>query len=407
MSAGPVVTVCLLICLSISPLFTEAAKTERLINIHGSDTMLILNNELAAVYNKEHPSTKFDVLGGGSGLGIKALLEGTTDIAAASRRMNEFEISIFEEHTGTRPLEIVVALDGIGIYVHNNNHISRLTVSQLRGILTGEIRNWREVGGMNRRIDVYNRDKNSGTRAFMQEHILRGKPFSSRAREVSSTSMIMACVARNQNAIGYGGIAYAEGAHIIRLANQPQEPGTWPSQENVSSGNYPLSRALYFYVNPTTPDGTLSNFIDWVLGPEGQSIVNFVGYYSAQNRGTEKVAPPVEDKPVSLTPENMKQYGFDLSVTTKTDSNDSSDDRVMLTMRFNPASNSARKIRKLMLRIGDDMDIPLSLTSDLSVEFALRKQLIEITSICLSHTESPQDGDTFIMKLSDFCSQNL
>ena len=201
MSAVSFILVCVFMGLLVSSFQTVEAAARNVVTIHGSDTMLILNKELAAVYNRRNTPLKFNIVGGGSELGIKALLEGKTDIAATSRAMKESEKAAFEQRTGKRPMEIVIALDVIGVYVHNNNPVTRLTLSQLKGILAGEIRNWRDVGGLDRRINFYNRDRNSDTRVFIRDHMLAGKPFSTLAREVSSTSMVAACVARNQGAI--------------------------------------------------------------------------------------------------------------------------------------------------------------------------------------------------------------
>jgi phosphate transport system substrate-binding protein len=353
------------------------------------------------------------VLGGGSELGIAALLEGRTDIAATSRPLTESEKAVVKQRTGMRPQEIVIALDAIGVYVHNNNPITRLTLSQLKDILTGEIRNWRDVGGMNRRVDIYNRDKNSGTRSFIQDYVLAGQSFSTLALEVSSTPMVTACVARSQGAIGYGGIAYSHGARIIRMANNPREDGVWPSQENVSSGNYPLSRPLYFYIHPTSLNDNLGSFIDWLRSSEWQSIVTSAGYYPAPStKATElssivKRQPVINREPVLLTRENMKQYGFNLDVTLRDEDDKLRPGQVMLTIRFKSDRPAIQRIKSLSLRIGEDVTIPVSLRTDLTMEFALRKSLIGKTSLTLIEARTPQDDAVYIVHLIVFCSQDL
>ncbi len=383
------------VCLPILWGPEQALAAARTITIRGSDTLLILNRELAAKYTKANPSLKFDVLGGGSGLGISALLSGETDIAAASRAMNESEKAAFERHAGTRPLEVVVALDGVGVYVHNNNPISRLTIEQLRGILGGQIRNWRDVGGPNRRIDVYNRDKNSGTRAFMQEYLLAGQPFTRLAYEVSSTSMLMAAVSRNQNAIGYGGIAYAQGAHIVRLADHIDGAGIWPDLEGVSSGKYPLSRPLYYYVNPAAMDDGLRGFLRWVVSARGQNVVTSVGYYPAPKTEGERLAaleavPSVAPRePIRLTRDNMREHGFDLAITLDEPGTASRSGQSVLTLHLNLSEEAARKIRTLSLRIGEDADVPMYVRS------ALREALMGSTTLYLAETESPDEGASY------------
>jgi phosphate transport system substrate-binding protein len=403
---GTILTLVALLALSFP------VKARDKITIHGSDTMLILNNELAAEYSGREPSVKFKVLGGGSGRGIAALMEGKTDIAAASRAMKEKEIAAFEKRTGRRPQEIVVALDGIGVYVHNNNPVSKLTLSELARILTGEIRNWREVGGLNRRIDIYNRDKYSGTRAFMQKHVLQGKSFSSLAREVSTTAMLTSCVSRNQSAISYGGIAYSQGAHIIRLAKGPGEVGVWPSQENVSTGKYPLSRPLFFYVNPDSLDEEMRTFLDWVRSPAGQRVVSFVGYYPIHAHKTagpepkQKPQPMLNPHPILLTPENMKRHGFEMALELVDAGPAMRPGQTRLTLRFDPAGHSIQRIDSLSIRIGEDTVVPLSLDRDLSLDFTLRKELIKTSSICLAEAGAPKNGTVYVVQLSAFCSAN-
>jgi len=379
------------------------------INIHGSDTMLILNRDLATEYKRLKPSVKIKVVGGGSGLGIAALLEGKVDIAAASRAMKKKEKAAFEKMTGKPPQEIVVALDGIGVYVHNNNPVGRLTISQLARILSGDIRNWKDVGGLNRTIDIYNRDRYSGTRAFIRKHVLGDNSFSDLAHEVSTTAMLTSCVSRNQSAIGYGGIAYSQGSHIIRLAVGASDVGVWPSMENVSTGKYPLSRPLFFYVNQTSANEELRAFIEWVLSPPGQDVVTSVGYYPAprrikapRNNPGGEASPLMSHEPIMLTPENMQRYGFHLEVSCSEAKGAVRRGQTMVTMRFNPAGSSIQKILTLSIRIGDCAVIPLALDHDHSVRFSLRKALIRTSTICIGEVGVPRDGAFYVVQLGAF-----
>ncbi len=400
------------------------------ITIIGSDTMLILNHEWASEYSQLNPSISFAVLGGGSERGIQALMNGETDIAASSRAMKSEELQVFADKTGSRPREIIVALDGIGIYVHNNNPISRLTISQLARILSGDIRNWNEVGGLNRRIDFYNRDINSGTRTFMQEHVLIDKSFTNLARDVSSSSILTSSVSRNQNAIGYSGIAYSQGARIIRLANYPDEVGVWPSHDNVSSGKYPLSRPLYFYVNPASMDENLRAFIDWTLSGEGQQVVKFVGYYPAPENQSQPEKPviltqpqlqpqqsakpqpkpnvnPVKlREPILLLPENIEELGFDMTIIRSDKGSPARPDLFTINLRFNTSGSSIERIHTILLRIGDDAVVPVSLDRSLSLKFSLRKPLIATSSIYLSEMGAPIDGEVYLIQLGDYFPVN-
>lgn len=404
-----------LACLSILAAAPPSSANEETIVIKGSDTMLILNRELAAEYNKLHPEVQFDVEGLGSETGIKALLDGTTHIAASSRSIKEKELESLIEKTGQPPAEIIVAMDGIGVYVHYSNPVTQLTVDQVRGILCGEIANWRDVGGLNRQIHIYNRDKQSGTRAFMEKNVLEGKAFSDLAREVSSTALLVSAVARNQKAIGYGGIAYAEGTRILRLSKERLQPGVWPSRENVSGGQYPLSRPLYYYLNPEAINDTVKAYVDWVLSKRGQEVVDFVGYFPAPTPrpaeaptacSSEPTPTPIPMRePVVVTPQNMLQHGIDLKVELSEMTATEKSEQAMVTLQFGPKATSVERLQKIALRIAEEAEIPLTLRSDLSVQFALRKGLIDATIIRFTEEGAPEDGEIYVVPLEAFCGQ--
>lgn len=400
----------LTIMLAAAAVATPATARDPIV-IKGSDTMVNLNRELTERYAKRHRDIEFDVEGRGSGTGIKALLEGKTDIAAASRAMTPEEVKAFKDKTGREPEVLVVALDGIGIYTHNNNPVSRLTLTQLEAIFCGEIKNWKEVGGLNRSIHIYNRNKDSGTRAFMREHVMKGKPFSNRAMEVSSTAVLAAAVSRNQSGIGYGGIAYAEGAHIIRLARNQDEPGIWPSKENITSGDYPLSRPLYFYLNPTSLDKEVRGFVDWVKSPEGQKTVSFVGFFPAPDtkpaspEPIEDLPPVVNKEPTLITPENMGQHGFDLEVTLDPGATKRAIGAtpVTLTLMFASEGHSIDRIESITVRLGGGIEFPLTLDDDLTASFTIGRSMIRHATLYLAESGAPDDGAMFIIALGEFC----
>lgn len=367
------------------------------IRINGSDTMGILNRELAAAYAKKQPAVKITVQGLGSERGITALIAGEADIAASSRPMKEQEKRVFEERHGRAPQEVVVALDGLGVYVHDNNPVSQLTMDQLAKILAGEIRNWRDVGGLNQPIHIYNRDLDSGTRTFVQEHVLGSRKFSPLAHDVSSTTLLMAAVARNQNAIGYGGVAYAQGAHIVKLAVRAGEPGVWPGREEVAAGRYPLSRALYFYVNPITLAAEERAFLDWVLGPDGREVVTFVGYYPPPPVGK----PAKLGAPTRLLPDNVKQHGFECEVAVA-GAGPSKPDQVEVTITFGGNGQAIRRIKALSVRIGDDVELPLALDARRSLKFTLRRAMLGKTVVSLAENEGERGGASYSLGLADF-----
>ena len=367
--------------------------------------MLILNQQLVAKYALQHPDVRIEVEGGGSETGISALLAGQTDIAAASRAMKESELAAFEQHTGSRPQEIAIALDGLAIYLHDYNPIRSLSVQQVAKIMTGEVRNWREVGGYDIPIQVYGRDSHSGTRTFLEEHVMDNRPFAPGTREYATTPRLVARVSTDPGGIGYGGIAYAKGAHIIHLAQKPGEVGVWPTPENVATGKYPVSRPLFYYVNPASNRPELLAYIDWVLSPEGQEIVSDVGFIPSEGVGhlaSKAAVAPELPAEFALSPGNLKDFGFQLSLTVEPQAPDGGAGRDLVTLRFDPTGATILKIRSLSLRIGEDAEVPVTLGRDLAAQFSLRSALIATSSLILAEAGAPLDGSIYTLRLADF-----
>lgn len=257
------------------------------VKIKGSDTMLVLNSEWAARYERDHEEIDFEISGGGSGIGIEELLAGRADLAAASRRLHDDEIARFKKVYGSLPLEIPVAMDGIAFYVHNSNHVAHLSIEELRGILSGRIRNWSKVGGPDRPVIVFDRDLESGTREMVTELVLGGTEITAAARRVATTGTLVEAVSRTPGAIGYGGIAYARGAYVVKIVDPEGKKAIFPSVQTVSEGSYPLARRLYFYVNPRSWTPAVQRFVRWVLSEEAQEITLFVGYFPLDHRSRE------------------------------------------------------------------------------------------------------------------------
>ena len=257
------------------------------IDIKGSDSMVILNQELAAAFANAEPDTALRVSGGGSNRGVAALFRGDVDIAACSRQLLPEEIASFRTRFDREPLILPVALDGLGVYVHNTNPVTRLTLQQVRAIFTGEITNWQDVGGPDRPINVISRDEYSGTYESFKNRVLGDGNFTRAAKFVSTTSTLISMVSRYRWAIGYGGIAYSSGARVVRLAEDDDDLGTLPTVESVSSNRYPLSRMLHYVVDPEKLTPELETYVRWVLGPEGREQIATVGYYPLSDRDTE------------------------------------------------------------------------------------------------------------------------
>lgn len=257
----------------------ESAPVQTL-SIKGSDTMVHLVSSWTEEFMKANAEVDISVTGGGSGTGIAALINGTTDICAASRDMKEKERKQAEANKVT-PVEIPVARDGIALIVHPENPVNSLTIDQLRLIYTGKVTNWKEVGGADTPILLLSRESSSGTFIFFQEHVLNKEDFSSSARLLPGTSALVQAVAADRGAIAYVGLGFAAeakgSAKTLGIQGKEQPSPVVPSEETVRSGAYAVSRPLFFYTNGA-PKDTAKPFIDFCLSPAGQKIVRETGY---------------------------------------------------------------------------------------------------------------------------------
>jgi phosphate transport system substrate-binding protein len=250
------------------------------IAIKGSDSMMHLVTAWSEDYMKQYPAVEVSVTGGGSGTGIAALLNKTSDICAASRDMTPAEKDQAAQK-GLRLRETVVARDGIAIIVNPSNPVNELTLEQLRKIYTGADSNWADVGGQNGGIIVLSRETSSGTYAFLQEHVLKKQDFTPKALLMPATSSIVEAVASDASAIGYVGLGYATQARgrvkVLNIKADDDAPAVAPSEETVRAGAYSISRPLYFY---TYEGGSaaVEPFIQFCLGDAGQKIVREAGY---------------------------------------------------------------------------------------------------------------------------------
>ena len=255
-----------------------ALAQARNITIKGSDTMVILGQRWAEAYMKKNPGANIQVTGGGSGVGIAALINGTTDIAEASRPMKEAEKTQLQQKRGVSTIELAVALDGLAVYVHDKNPIQELSLEQLKKIYTGAAKNWKDVGGRDERIILYGRENSSGTYAYFKEHVLENADYYPATQTLPGTAAVINAVAKDVRGIGYGGIAYLKGVKAIRVKKNASTPAVEPTLENVQKNIYPISRFLYWYL-AGQPKDQIKKLTDWVVSAEGQSVVNDVGYY--------------------------------------------------------------------------------------------------------------------------------
>lgn len=254
------------------------SSAEDIITVKGSDTMVILAQRWAERYMSAHGGTTVQVTGGGSGTGISALINGTTDICNSSRPMKKSERDKLKQRYGTLGVEIKCAQDGLTLYVNEANPVRELTLAQVKDIYTGEITNWKAVGGKDERIILYSRENNSGTYVYFKDNVLDGEDFAAAAQNMPGTASVVNAVAKDKRGIGYGGAAYAQGIRNLKIKKNATSPAFAPTMENVRSGEYPISRYLFMYVR-NRPSGHLKEFIDWILGDEGQAIVGNVGYF--------------------------------------------------------------------------------------------------------------------------------
>ncbi|MBI5686516.1 MAG: phosphate ABC transporter substrate-binding protein [Verrucomicrobia bacterium] len=249
------------------------------VTVKGSDTMVILGQKWAEVYMKKNPGTAVQVTGGGSGTGIAALLNGTTDICNASRAMKTKETAQFLAKFKTRAREYKMCLDAISVYLNKNNPVQKLSFPQLEGIFIGKITNWKQVGGNDTPISLYGRENSSGTYEFFKEHVLGGKDFAAATKTMPGTAAVIQGVANDANGIGYGGVAYGEGVKAISVSKVDGGDAVAPSAESVRSGKYPISRFLFNYVDPKKDNGAVADYINWCLSDEGQAVVKNIGFF--------------------------------------------------------------------------------------------------------------------------------
>lgn len=255
------------------------------IQVTGSDTMVNLAQGWAQEFMAESPDIEVSVDGGGSSVGIQALINGTTDVANASREMKPDEIKTAEEK-GVKPKETIVGYDGIVVAVSPKNPVKKLTIDQIADIFSGNITNWKEVGGNNDKIVAFSRESSSGTYDFFKEHVLNkgdskgSVNFAPAVSLLNNSSQIVEQISSNKNAIGYFGMGYAtEDIKELSVAKDASGPYLKPTIEKVKLKEYTISRSLQVYTNGE-PKGEIKTFIDFMLDKKGQSVLEKAGFVS-------------------------------------------------------------------------------------------------------------------------------
>lgn len=265
---------------------TDGTELSGSFNIIGSNTVTPLATVWAEEFMNMNPKVSIAVSGPGSGAGIAALINGTTDICQASRTIKQKEIDEAKAN-GVEPYETQVATDALSVVVHPSNTVSELTIAQLSAIFTGKITNWKEVGGNDATIVVLSRDTNSGTHVFFKEHVVQMLGLSSEDKSLEYGSKVLFLpsteegvseVAKNPNAIFYPGLGYVtDEVKPLAIKKTADDLGVLPSVATALDGTYPIARPLLYYTNGA-PDGVIKAFIDYCLSAEGQAKVTEVGY---------------------------------------------------------------------------------------------------------------------------------
>lgn len=283
----------------------------------GSDTMVNLAQAWAESYQKSHPDVSAQVRGGGSGVGIAALINGKVDIAPSSRAMEPHEIELAKKNTGKEPKQFIVGTDALAVYVHKDSPLESISLEELAEVYGegGKISKWQELGVENPgcnggEIIRVSRQNNSGTYVYFRDVVLgKDRQYKQGTTAQSGSSDVVALVSSTPCAMGYSGMGYNEPGKVKMLMVSPKkgEPGIAPSLATTLDGTYPIARPLYIYTLGE-PTGSVQEFVQWMLGPEGQAIVEKVGYVpnvvqASAEPAAEKPAEPASETSPEAKPE--------------------------------------------------------------------------------------------------------
>lgn len=244
--------------------------------IKGSDTVLPVAQQTAERFMNRQPDARVTVTGGGTGVGISALMDNTTDIAMASRPI-KFSEKMKVKAAKKEVEEVIVAYDALAVVVHPSNPVQKLTRQQLEDIFRGKITNWKQVGGDDRKIVVYSRETSSGTYEFFKESVLKNKNYMSSSLSMPATGAIIQSVSQTKGAIGYVGLAYVSPRIKTLSVSYDGTHYAAPTVENATNKTYPIVRPLYYYYNAQNKAAVMP-LIDFVLSPEGQQLIKKSGY---------------------------------------------------------------------------------------------------------------------------------
>lgn len=264
----------IILVVALISIFSQIGYAQRL---KGSDTVLPLAQKEAEAYMKGGHGA-VTVTGGGSGVGISALLDGTTEVAMASRKM-KFDEKLKFQQAGKAPIEKLIAYDALAVVVNPSNKVGQLTRQQLEDIFTGKITNWSQVGGANLPIVAYSRESSSGTYEFFKEHVLKNKNYKKNILSMPATGAIIQSVSQTKGAIGYVGLAYVSSDVKAIKVSYDGKTFVGPSVVTAKNKTYPIVRPLFFYYDKKST-AKVTPFINYVVSVHGQKIVDEVGYIS-------------------------------------------------------------------------------------------------------------------------------
>ncbi len=252
------------------------------IRVEGSDTMVNLAQAWAETYHGKRADVSVQVLGGGSGVGIASLINGTCDMADASRKMKDKELQKAVEQQGVEPVEHIVGYDALAVYVHKDNPIDSISLEELAEIYGegGGITNWSQIeGGTNLKITRVSRQNNSGTYVYFRAATLgKKRDYKLGSIDQSGSKDVVALVSKTPGAIGYSGMGYVTpGVKMLKISKKKGEPAAAPTVENAMNGAYPITRPLHIYTLGD-PEGVTAEYLEWIMSAEGQAVVSELGY---------------------------------------------------------------------------------------------------------------------------------
>jgi phosphate transport system substrate-binding protein len=267
----------------------DSEQDSSTIRVEGSDTMVNLAQAWAEKYQTEKSEITIEISGGGSGVGISSLTQGLADMANASRKMKDKEIRRAKNEFDLDPQEFTVGKDALAIYVHKDNPLEEITIAELTAIYGegGTTVSWTELGDTvagtsNQKIVRVSRQNNSGTYAYFRQYVLDDDDFKLGSIDLSGSADVVSMVEKTPGAIGYSGMGYAtDGVKMVKVKLDADSPSVAPNAANVTNGTYPISRPLLIYT-PTVPTGIVKDYLDWILGETGQSIIEEMGYVPVQ-----------------------------------------------------------------------------------------------------------------------------